>query len=561
MKWYEQLRFERISRGWTQRLLAEKVGTNKFTVTRWEKGVVFPTRFYREQLATLLAINFEEREFVQAIAQCNHNTAEEPAFASEEESVDIEHNASLPLSVMQLVNALAEDRQAHEQERHRATDHPFLSRSLRDLARSYCRNVLTFRLPHRLSWHPLFLGSMVMLVVLLIAGGLPAFTKLPFLGGNEKQVSPSPSNTHAGDTDDPPLYTLAIQNADPSLQDTDQHLQQAFKAVYPQLVNRFALDPATALKNVILTLASDQPSPASISGTTITLSADWMRQHTNDVGLLTHELTLLLERYPSRAPAWFADGMADYARSVYEPADDDWSLPDSVQPHQSYRQGGAIAARFLRWVELHTRPDIVDQLHHALQKGQSFSTVFQSLTHNTVDRLWNQYQAYPDITPTPQQRYTIAISRKPLLQSSFHLLQNAYPDTALWDYAQGLYLSNFVMQADITIVTGDSGAGFFFRNDDRSWRCVYLFPTGMYRLDDRYQPGILTFNSAIKMGLNQTNRLTIIVERFSIYMYINSQFITRIDDTNLLSYGTLGVMITTYNTSPANIRFEKVQVF
>jgi hypothetical protein len=74
-----------------------------------------------------------------------------------------------------------------------------------------------------------------------------------------------------------------------------------------------------------------------------------------------------------------------------------------VQPHQSYTQGGPIAARFLQWAELHTRLDLVDQLHHALQTGQSFSAVLRRLTHETVDDLWSQYQAQPAITPTPDQ--------------------------------------------------------------------------------------------------------------------------------------------------------------
>jgi hypothetical protein len=88
------------------------------------------------------------------------------------------------------------------------------------------------------------------------------------------------------------------------------------------------------------------------------------------MGLLTYQLTLVVERYPSGVPTWFADGLADYARSVYGPADDnDWSLPDGVQPQDSYThtQGSGVAARFLLWLEQHTRLDIVDQLNHALK--------------------------------------------------------------------------------------------------------------------------------------------------------------------------------------------------
>ena len=85
-------------------------------------------------------------------------------------------------------------------------------------------------------------------------------------------------------------------------------------------------------------------------------------------------------------------------RSVYGPADDDdWSLPDGVQPQDNYLQGGPVAARFLLWLEQHTTLNIVDQLNHALQKGQTFSAIFHRLTHHTVDQLWSQYQHHPNI--------------------------------------------------------------------------------------------------------------------------------------------------------------------
>src|SRR2546430_3300624 len=51
-----------------------------------------------------------------------------------------------------------------------------------------------------------------------------------------------------------------------------------------------------------------------------------------------------------------------------------------------------------------------------------------------------------------------------------------------------------------------------------------------------YQPGTLSplsFSSVIKQGSNQTNQLTIIVQKYTIYLYINSQFIIKIDDNRL----------------------------
>ena len=97
MKWYEQLRYERKSRGWTQSMLAEKIGINTYTISRWENGNAFPHPFYREKLTTLLGINFEEREFPLDILEFDQNTPEQSPLPSEAEQVHHEHNASLPL--------------------------------------------------------------------------------------------------------------------------------------------------------------------------------------------------------------------------------------------------------------------------------------------------------------------------------------------------------------------------------------------------------------------------------------------------------------------------------
>jgi len=82
MKWNEQIRHERKSRGWTQSSLAEKMGTNTYTVNRWEIGYTFPHPFYRHKLTTLLGINFEEREFLQDDPEFDHNTYEQSLLLS-----------------------------------------------------------------------------------------------------------------------------------------------------------------------------------------------------------------------------------------------------------------------------------------------------------------------------------------------------------------------------------------------------------------------------------------------------------------------------------------------
>ncbi|HEY4032611.1 MAG TPA: NB-ARC domain-containing protein, partial [Ktedonobacteraceae bacterium] len=403
-----------------------------------------------------------------------HQTVDEYAHSQDDVSATqhqvINSLTEEPLQSHQAtMHSTEEPLQSHQATMHSFEDHIFSFRSFWDI-RIHMGHA-PFRSSNRSLWPPLAIISTILLAVVIMVTILPAFYRLP-----PPKSTPMPENYS------PPSYTLTIPTIDPSLQNIAQHLQQTFNAVYPQLVQRFALDPATAPRNVTLTFSFNLSSPAITSGTTITLRPDWIKQHPSDVGLLTDELTLLLEQYPSATPAWFRYGMADYARNVYGPADDDWSLPDGVQPQDNYTQDGAVAARFLLWLEQYTRLDIVDQLNHALQTKQPFSSIFHRLTHHTVDELWSQYKGYPVITLLPDQLYKTVTSRKPIYQSSFRV-QNSTSGTYSLAFASGLYLSNFAMQADMTIVHG-SGGGFIFRmnNQDNTEERLRVSPDGTYDL-------------------------------------------------------------------------------
>jgi len=391
------LRAERIQHGWSQAKLAEELGVDTRTVRRWERGQAVPFPYYRQKLSTLfgktpeqlgLPSDIDEDNATEQVAQPTTPDTPVPtsfladpaAFplmssnSSEDESQqpieslegdlleDCEpeyHNlhqtvadyAPIQHDVLttqeQPLRSLVGYVQAHQHATYASGNHLFSFRSLWDL-RIHMKSGSSSRFSNRFSWYSLLIISTILAWVLLIITVLPAFHQRP---------SPTPSITPVPDTYRFSSYTLTIPVVDPSLQNTAEHLQQTFKAIYPQLVNRFALDPATAPHNVTLTFSSNLSSPGAASDTTITLNPDWMRQHPTDVGLLTHELTLVVQQYRSGVPAWFSEGIADYARYEYGPADDDWSLPDAVQPQDSYKQGGGIAARFLVWLEQYTTLD------------------------------------------------------------------------------------------------------------------------------------------------------------------------------------------------------------
>ncbi|HLV99431.1 MAG TPA: tetratricopeptide repeat protein [Ktedonobacterales bacterium] len=62
------LRLARQARGWSQRQVAEAVGTNRFTVTRWEQGLAFPSPHFRQQLTLLFGLTPESLGLVPPAA-------------------------------------------------------------------------------------------------------------------------------------------------------------------------------------------------------------------------------------------------------------------------------------------------------------------------------------------------------------------------------------------------------------------------------------------------------------------------------------------------------------
>jgi transcriptional regulator with XRE-family HTH domain len=53
----QPLRRARLERGWTQRVVAERIGApNDIMITRWERGTAFPSPYYIERLCQLFEL-------------------------------------------------------------------------------------------------------------------------------------------------------------------------------------------------------------------------------------------------------------------------------------------------------------------------------------------------------------------------------------------------------------------------------------------------------------------------------------------------------------------------
>lgn len=97
-------------------------------------------------------------------------------------------------------------------------------------------------------------------------------------------------------------------------------------------------------------------------------------------------------------PNWWAvDGIADYARYT-EGVDNEgagWSLPPFKKSHMftnSYR----VAARFFSWIEKNVKKGFVKAFDSALRTGNDDGFIRRA-TGKSVDELWQQYAANPDL--------------------------------------------------------------------------------------------------------------------------------------------------------------------
>ena len=59
------LKRQRLLRGWSQAYIAKQIGTNAFTVGRWERGESRPGPYFRAKLRALFGLEDEELGFVR----------------------------------------------------------------------------------------------------------------------------------------------------------------------------------------------------------------------------------------------------------------------------------------------------------------------------------------------------------------------------------------------------------------------------------------------------------------------------------------------------------------
>jgi hypothetical protein len=192
-------------------------------------------------------------------------------------------------------------------------------------------------------------------------------------------------------------YTLVFINQDSALSSiTKQRMTDAFYQVYPQEAKRF--NKQTRRRVVFFVNPAYQGVAATDHGI-VDYSPKWLREHPEDIDVVTHEVMHIVQAYPNgSAPGWLTEGIADYARYRYGINNQagNWKLPD-YKAGQSYTNSYRIMARFLVWLEQNGHPKIVDKLDAAARTRTYTPAIWQQQTGKTLDELWSAYTAAPTV--------------------------------------------------------------------------------------------------------------------------------------------------------------------
>lgn len=190
-------------------------------------------------------------------------------------------------------------------------------------------------------------------------------------------------------SDNSSQISLSISgDVSPQMAPVAGQLTALFYESYPKLIERFENPEKPAPRRIRLVFEKGLKVPAYCSGAEIHVSVEWLKQHPEDVALLTHELTHAVQAYPPKGPSWMTEGIADYARLIYGPkVQPGWSLPARLTENQSYQNSYRVTARFLQWLD-EKHPEAVNKLHRLMQDGQFKLEDFQTVAGKTVDELW-----------------------------------------------------------------------------------------------------------------------------------------------------------------------------
>ena len=165
---------------------------------------------------------------------------------------------------------------------------------------------------------------------------------------------------------------------------------------YPKIVDILKSDDSERpLPPVVKILfEKDMDGVAYVADDKMHIAAKWVTAHPADFGMVVHELTHLVQRYPANEAGdagWLVEGIADYVRGHYfEPL---VKTPRINFEKAKYTDAYKTTAAFLVWTESKYDPHLVAKFQKALRAGKYKDALFKDDTGKDVETLWKEFAA------------------------------------------------------------------------------------------------------------------------------------------------------------------------
>ena len=184
--------------------------------------------------------------------------------------------------------------------------------------------------------------------------------------------------------------TVAVHSEVPALLDWAHETRALLVTWHPRIDDLLRTEGFTVTHSIALNIEKSDEGVAETSGDVITVFSHWIEKHPADVGLAVHELVHVIQAYPSAAPSWITEGVADYIRfAIFEGKPQSWFPVPAAE--QGYKSGYRVTAGFLLWLESEISRGIVKTLNTAMRRGAYSDELFKSETGRLLDELWQDY--------------------------------------------------------------------------------------------------------------------------------------------------------------------------
>jgi len=188
----------------------------------------------------------------------------------------------------------------------------------------------------------------------------------------------------------PVEFVVDVADA-PEMKDWAESAARVCTRSYPMINEELKSEGYKPPQVVTITLKKSYRGVASASGSRITGSASYFKDHPGDVGAMVHETTHIVQHYRGRDnPGWLVEGVSDYIRFFkFEPEKIGRINADKAHYNSSYR----VTAAFLAYVTDKYDKQLMHELNRLMREGHVKEEVFKQRTGKTVQELDVEWRA------------------------------------------------------------------------------------------------------------------------------------------------------------------------